>query len=76
MTPAQRVLQFFKTIEEVWDAIPGYVKVFLYASVSSIFGLWVAGGLDWKEVAIIVFSNLGLYQLPRTIGEGTKKMLK
>lgn len=75
MTTAQMVKQFFKDIEEIWDSIPGYVKVFLYAFISSAFALWIAGDLDWRQVVIIVATNLGLYQVPRTIGTQTKKLL-
>lgn len=76
MTPAQRVLQFFMTIEEIWDAIPGYVKVFLYSLSTMIFMSWVTGDLTVREIIIAVAFNLGIYQVPRTVGEGTKKMLK
>lgn len=69
------IKQFFAEIESAWGAIPGYVKVFLYSTISTIFGLWVAGQLDPKAVIIVVATNLGIYQLPRTIGTQTKKLL-
>ncbi len=75
MTTAQKIKAFFKATEEIWDSIPGYVKVFLYATVSSAFALWISGDLDWRQVTMIVATNLGLYQIPRTIGTETKKLL-
>lgn len=72
---AKKIELFFKEIENIWGAVPGYVKVFLYASISSIFGLWVAGQLDWRAVVIVVATNLGLYQVPRVIGTETRKLL-
>jgi len=72
---AKKIEQFFKEIESIWGAVPGYVKVFLYATISSTFGLWVAGQLDWKAVVIVVATNLGLYQVPRVIGTETRKLL-
>ena len=71
---AKLIQQFFAEIEAVWEAVPGYVKVFLYSTLSSTFGLWVAGQLDWKAVVIVVATNLGLYQLPRVAGEQVKRM--
>lgn len=72
---AKKVAQFFAELESIWGAVPGYLKVFLYATASSVFGLWVAGQLDWRAVAIVVATNLGLYQVPRTLGTGVKKLL-
>ncbi len=72
---AKKIEQFFKEIESIWGAVPGYVKVFLYSAISSAFGLWVAGQLDWRAVVIVVATNLGLYQVPRVIGTETRKLL-
>lgn len=72
---AKKIEQFFTEIESIWGAFPGYVKVFLYATISSVFGLWVAGQLDWRAVAIVVATNLGIYQVPRIIGTETRKLL-
>lgn len=72
---AKKIEQFFAEIEAVWEAIPGYVKVFLYSTISTVFGLWVAGQLDAKSVIIVVATNLGIYQLPRVVGTQTKKLL-
>jgi hypothetical protein len=67
MTLAQRIEMFFTEWELVWASIPGYVKVFLYSTASSAFGLWVINQLDWRAVVIIVATNLGLYAVPREI---------
>lgn len=64
---ADNVREFFNQVEQVWEAIPSYVKVFLYSSVSTTFGLWVAGELNFTAVIIVVMTNLGLYQAPRKI---------
>lgn len=66
---------FFNSIEMIWAAVPNYVKVFFYSVTSSSFGLWVAGELDWRAVAIIVATNIGIYGVPRTVGGQVKKML-
>lgn len=71
---ANKVKSFFNEVEAVWAAVPGYVKVFLYSAISSGFGLWVLGQLDLNTVIVIVASNLGLYQVPRTISKQTKKV--
>jgi len=71
----KKIEMFFTEIESIWGAIPGYLKVFLYATISSVFGLWVAGQLDWRAVAIVVATNLGIYQVPRIIGTETRKLL-
>ena len=75
MTAAEYVRSFFENIEDIWAAIPGPLKVFLYATISSAFGLWVSGALEWREVVIIVATNLGIYQIPRTTGTTIKKLL-
>lgn len=66
---AENIKAFFEVIEDVWEAIPGYVKVFFYSVISSSVGLWVAGDLDWRAVTIILFTNLGLYTGPRAINK-------
>lgn len=71
---AKLIKQFFAEIESAWEAVPGYAKVFLYSTISSVFGLWIAGQLDWKAVVIVVATNLGLYQLPRVAGEQVRKL--
>lgn len=75
MTLAQRIKAFFDGVEEVWAVIPSPVKVFMYSTSSSIVGLWAVGKLDPKDVAFIVLANLGIYQVPRTVGTQVKKML-
>ncbi len=72
---AEKVKQFFNEIEAVWGVIPGYIKAFLYSFSSSGCGLWGADQLDWKAVAVIVASNIGIYSVPRIIGTQTRKML-
>ncbi len=71
----QKIEAFFKGVEEAWSAVPGYVKVFLYSTISTTFGLWVMGTLEWREVVIIVVSNLGLYGGPRVIADTTRKLM-
>jgi uncharacterized membrane protein YfcA len=75
MNIADKVKSFFKTMEAVWEAVPGYVKVFIYSVASSAIGLWIAGQLDWKAVVIILFTNLGLYTGPKAVS-GVNKMLE
>lgn len=71
----KRIEAFFVGVEEAWGAVPSYVKVFLYSTTSAAFGLWIAGTLDWRSVAIIVASNLGLYSAPRVFAETTRKLM-
>lgn len=75
MTLVKKIELFFRTIEEIWDIIPGYVKVFAYSTISSTFGLWVIGQLDIKAVVIIVATNLGIYQAPRVGGNQIMKLI-
>ena len=76
MTVAERIANFFNSVEEIWEAIPSPVKVFLYSTASSVVGLWAADSLGGKAVALIVLANLGLYQAPRTVGTQVKKLMK
>lgn len=75
MTLAQRVEVFFKGVEDLWEVVPSQIKVFLYSTSSSIVGLWAVGELDPKAVALIVLANMGIYQVPRTVGTQVKKIL-
>lgn len=70
----KKVELFFQLLEELWSVIPGYVKVFIYSTFSSGFGLWVAGQLDMRAVVIIVATNLGIYQAPRSINRTLKSI--
>lgn len=70
----ERIQAFFALIEQIWDVIPAYVKVFVYSVSSSTFGLWVAGELNWTAVIIIVATNLGIYQAPRVANTQIKRM--
>lgn len=65
--PDTKIRDFFATIELMWDAVPSYIKVFFYSTISSTFGLYVIGELSWMAVAIIVMTNLGLYSGQRGI---------
>lgn len=67
MSLSNKVDQFFKEVEAVWAVIPSWIKVFFYSTTSSVVGLWVANALDPKSVALIVLTNLGIYQAPRTV---------
>jgi len=64
-----RIRNFFDVIEASWDEVPSYIKVFIYSTVSSTFGLWVANELSFNAVAIIVMTNLGLYAGPRQVNK-------
>lgn len=75
MTIAQKVKAFFDTIEEVWSVLPGPVKVFIYITATMIAQGFVEGTLDLKSIVTAILINLGLYQIPRTIGTQTKKLL-
>lgn len=70
---AEKIRKLFAQLEEIWEAIPGYVKVFIYSTVSSVIGLYAADALDPKTVLLIVATNLGLYQVPRTINKQLQK---
>lgn len=74
MTIAERVVAFFDSVEEIWAAIPGYVKVFFYATASSVVGMLIANNFDWRAVLIIVATNLGIYQAPRIINTTTRRI--
>jgi len=72
---AKKVEAFFQTVENMWAVIPGYAKVFVYSTISSVVGLAVAGELDWQVVLLIVLANLGIYKGPRMIAEQTRRTL-
>lgn len=65
MTLAERIANFFMVVHETWEAVPSYVKVFLYSTVSSTVGLYLTDSLTVDSVIVIVVSNLGLYSLPK-----------
>lgn len=67
------IKRFFDTVEGVWGVIPSYAKVFFYSVISSVIGLYMNDGLNAKSVLFIVVSNLGLYQIPRSVGAIMKK---
>lgn len=72
---ADKIANFFIEFEGAWDAIPGYIKVFIYSCASSMFGLWVLGELTWQAVVVIVATNIGIYQGPRMAGKQVKKII-
>ena len=72
---AEKVKAFFTEIEKIWEAIPGYVKVFLYSTISAIVGLYFAQQLSYDAVLAIVLTNLGLYGVPRIANRQVKKRL-
>jgi len=71
---ANKIKAFFKCWEDAWAAIPSYIKVFLYSTSSSAFGLWITGELNWRAVVIIVATNLGIYSAPRIVNNQVKKL--
>lgn len=71
---AEKIAQFFTTVEEVWDAVPGYLKVFLYSTLSSVAGLYLTDTLTYDSVVAIVLANLGLYSLPKGANIVSKKL--
>ena len=72
---ADNIKKFFTEFESCWEAIPGYVKVFLYSSFSSVAGLYFAHALTFNGVLAIVLTNLGIYQLPRSVGGEIKRRI-
>lgn len=76
MTLADKIRFFFKTIEDAWDAVPGYVKVFIYATATVVATEWINGSFDIRTIFIAVLINLGLYQGPRSLGTGIKTLIK
>lgn len=71
---AERIKQFFYNWEQVWDAIPDYVKIFVYSTSSVLIGMYIVDAkIDFKTIVTIVATNIGLYQIPR---EGTKQIKK
>lgn len=71
---AQKIAQLFATIEEVWDAVPGYFKVFIYSTVSSVAGLYFTEALSVEAVVAILLANLGLYSIPKGANTMSKKL--
>ena len=72
-----KITKFFKAWEEAWSAIPGYVKVFIYATSSSIVGVYASTGmLDTKTIIFIVLANLGIYQGTRSGASQIKKIIE
>ena len=73
---AETIKAFFDEWERVWGSIPGYGKVFIYSTVSSIVGLYASGvPIEAKSITFIVLTNLGLYSGVRTGANGIRKML-
>lgn len=70
---AEKIRKLFAQLEEIWAAIPGYVKVFIYSTASSVIGLYAVDALDPKAILLIVATNLGLYQIPRSINQQLQK---
>lgn len=73
---AQNIRRFFQWWEEVWEAFPDYVKIFVYSVTSSLVGLYLAGeAITIKTVIFIFATNLGIYKIPREGAKQIKKML-
>ena len=73
---ADTIKAFFDEWERVWDSIPGYVKVFIYSTISSVIGLYASGvPVEVKSVVLIVLTNMGLYSGVRTGAGQIRKML-
>lgn len=71
---AERIKRFFENWEAVWEAIPDYVKIFLYSASSVLIGMYLSDTeISMKTIVTIVATNIGLYQIPR---EGTKQIKK
>lgn len=73
----KKLRKIFKEIEDTWEIIPGYVKVFSYSIISVLVGAYLAGEhITVKTVVLIIATNLGLYQIPRTSSEAMKSFIK
>lgn len=62
-----KISNFFSELEKIWESFPSYFKVFLYSTVSTTFGAWVAGELSLTLVLLVVATNLGIYSGPRAM---------
>lgn len=72
MKLSEHIKQFFISWEEIWGAIPGYIKIFAYSTLSVLIGMYIADAkIDFKTIVTIVATNIGLYQVPRV---GTKQI--
>lgn len=70
---AKLIKAFFRYLEEAWEAVPSYVKVFLFSTLSPIIGLYAAGeAIEVKTIALIVAANLGLYTMTKVPGRLAK----
>jgi hypothetical protein len=69
-----KIAYFFEVIDEIWEVVPNYAKVFLFSCSSSIIGLHYTGELTSEAVLAILFVNLGLYSIPRASAEISKKL--
>lgn len=76
MTLAERIANFFKNVHDIWEAVPGYVKVFLYSTLSSVLGLYLTDNLEMNTVVMIVAANLGLYSVPKGADTISKQLNK
>lgn len=73
MKLSEKIRAFFSEWELAWDATPGYIKAVIYATLTAIIATYLNfGHIDWNYVLIAVASNLGLYQVPRTINRVRK----
>ena len=73
---ADKIKAFFDEWEHVWGVIPGYIKVFIYSTISSIIGMYASGvPIEGKSIIFIVLTNLGLYSGVRTGAGQIRKML-
>lgn len=72
---AEKIKVFFAELESIWGALPGYLKAAIYASLTAIIVQAVDDhSVDWWLVLKLVVTNLGLYQVPRTINSGVRKL--
>lgn len=71
---AEKIQAFFTEWEKIWEAIPGYFKVFIYSVVSSVIGLYFSHTLSFDAVLAVLVTNLGLYTVPRAVNTQVQKL--
>ena len=71
---AEKVAVFFKGVEDVWNAIPNWVKAFIYPLVSGIAALYFTDQLTFDTLLALVLANLGFNAVVKAPGAISRKL--
>lgn len=74
MRVALYVAEFFDEVSAVWDAVPGSLKVFLYALTTIVATQFINDEFSVRSIATAVLINLGLYIGPREVNNQVQRL--